>query len=124
VLGRVLPGITLASLVACSKASHPPAMVKTMEPLSDQQACTTLMNRMGVHDAVPRAKLKDTWSCDITTDDDKSHPEWWVIGLRSFRQCDGICSNLRGWFAVNRVTGEVREWDVGEFTIGGPVGPP
>ena len=95
-------------------------------PLSSQRACKLLLERMGVHDGVPSAKLKKTWRCDITEDSDNEHTDWWVIGLRSFRKCAGWweCSNLRGWFAVNRNTGEIREWDVGEDAVGGPIGSP
>jgi hypothetical protein len=84
----------------------------------EAQACLVLKKRMGVHDKVPPSELDKTWFCDVATWND---PTWWIIGLHSFRQCDGICSSLRGWFAVNRRTGEVREWDVGEWTVGGPV---
>lgn len=82
------------------------------------------MKRMGTHDGVSPAKLENTWFCDIAADDYDDHPEWWVIALRSFRKCDGICSNLRGWFAVNRTSGEVREWDMENFTVGGSIDKP
>ncbi len=92
--------------------------------LSGQQACSALMNRMGSHDGVPPADLEKTWFCDIAVDDYNDHSEWWLIALRSFRQCDGFCSNLRGWFGVNRKTGEVREWDMEDFTVGEPIDKP
>ena len=92
--------------------------------LSGSQACLLLKKRMGTHYGVPPTALNKTWFCDITQDDDNSHPHWWVIGLRSFRQCDGICSNLVGWFSVNRITGEVREWDVANYAVGAPIGKP
>jgi hypothetical protein len=92
--------------------------------LSGPQACSALMKRMGSHDGVPSANLEKTWFCDIAADDYDDHPEWWLIALRSFRQCDGICSNLRGWFGVNRKSGEVREWDMTNFTVGEPIDKP
>lgn len=101
-----------------------PASAAESAPLSGPQACSALMKRMGSHDGVPTADLEKTWFCDITEDDDNLHPQWWLIGLRSSRQCDGICSNLRGWFAVNRKSGEVREWDMENFTVGTPIAEP
>ena len=92
-------------------------------PLSEQRACTRLMKRMGTHDGEAPENLRQTWFCDVTTTN-YDHPDWIVIGLRSFRECDGFCSNLRGWFAVNRKTGEVREWNVGDWTIGDPIREP
>jgi hypothetical protein len=80
---------------------------------------------MSVHDGVPPTALDKTWFCDIAKDPYNENPlDWWVIGLRSSRQCHGICSNLRGWFAVNRLTNEVREFDIGERAVGGPIGEP
>lgn len=95
-----------------------PASSAELPLLSGSQACSALMARMGSHDGVPTADLEKTWFCDIAADDYNDHPEWWVIALRSFRQCDGICSNLRGWFAVNRKSGEVRDWDLEDDTVG------
>jgi hypothetical protein len=112
----------LAGLIAILAGPH--AWPAQAAPLSGPQACSVLKKLMGVHDAVPPSRLDQTWSCDVTTDDDNSHPDWWVIGLRSFRQCEGICSNLRGWFAIHRKTGEIREWDVAELKVGGPIGSP
>jgi hypothetical protein len=94
-------------------------------PSSRSKACSILKERIGVHDGVPPTALDKTWFCDFLEDPyGENPPDWWVIGLRSFRQCDGICSNLRGWFAVNRLTNEVRNFDVGEYTVGEPIGKP
>ncbi len=60
-------------------------------------------------------------SCDHLTarppDDDL-----YVFALRSDRTCDYICSNLMGWFAVRRATGQIYEWDIGEWQVGRPLG--
>jgi hypothetical protein len=112
-----LVGLTAIAAVARAEDSQTTDM-------SGPQACAALKKRMALYDHVATADLDKTWFCDITNDDYGAHPEWWVIGLRSFRQCEGICSNLRGWFAVNRKTGEVREWNTGEDELGGPIGSP
>lgn len=91
------------------------------EVLPEPKACSLLMQRMATHDGLPQSKVNETWFCDVTLDPDNSHPDWWVIGLRSFRQCGGICSNLRGWFGVNRRSGEIREWDMSESVPGDPI---
>ena len=94
-------------------------------PSSNSKACSVLKERIGVHDGVPPTALGKTWFCRIAKDPyGENPPDWWVIGLRSSRQCDGICSNPRGWFAVNRLTNEVREFDMGKHAVGGPIGKP
>jgi hypothetical protein len=112
---HVLIFATFVTLIAFT-----PANAAEAATLSASQACLILKKRMGVHDGVP----PKMWFCDVTLDVGHEHPRWWVIGLRSFRRCDYICSNLRGWFAVNRLTGEVREWEMGEDMLGGPIGKP
>ena len=94
-------------------------------PSSDSKACSVLMERLGAHDGVPPTTLDKTWFCDVAKDPYNENPvDWWVIGLRSSRQGDRIRSNLRGWFAVNRLTNEVREFDMDEHAVGGPIGKP
>jgi hypothetical protein len=96
------------------------ALADQLNP-DESKACSLLMERMAVHDGVAPSQVTETWFCDVTVDPGNSHPDWWVIGLRSFRQCDGPCSNLRGWFGVNRKTGEIREWDLNEYAPGAPI---
>ena len=94
-------------------------------PSSDSKACSVLKERIGVHDGVPPTALDKIWFCDIAQDPyEENPPDWWVIRLRSSRQCDGICNNLRGWFAVNRLTNEVREFDTDKQSVGDQIGQP
>ena len=46
---------------------------------------------------------------------------FYVLALHSNRQCDGICSTNMGWFAVEKKTGRVFEWDVAEMELGKPI---
>ena len=46
---------------------------------------------------------------------------FYVLSLHSNRHCDGICSTNMGWFAVEKRTGRVFEWDVAEMKLGPPV---
>jgi hypothetical protein len=94
-------------------------------PSSASQACSVLKERIGVHDGVPPDAVDGAWFCNIAKDPYGENPiDWWVIGLRSSRQNHKTRSNLRGWFAVNRLTNEVREFDMGGHTVRGPIGKP
>jgi hypothetical protein len=46
---------------------------------------------------------------------------FYVLALHSNRHCDGICSTNMGWFAVEKRTGRVLEWDVAEMKLGRPI---
>jgi hypothetical protein len=48
---------------------------------------------------------------------------FYVLALHSKRNCDGICSRNMGWFAVQKTTGHVFEWDMAEEKLGRPVTP-
>src|SRR4051794_11583251 len=48
---------------------------------------------------------------------------YYVLALHSNRRCDGICSTNMGWFAVQKETGRVFEWDVAQMKLGRPMVP-
>jgi hypothetical protein len=55
-------------------------------------------------------RQSDIASCDIIPD--ASTPEgYYLLSLHSRRHCNGICSTNMGWFAVEKKTGRVFEWD-------------
>jgi len=101
--------ILLAWPVSCAQSAE--------RILSEERACSILRERMAVHEGVPPARAQKTWFCDVASTTDE---RWVVIGLHSYRQCDGICSSLRGWFAVNRQTGRIHEFDVADMKVGPP----
>ena len=103
--------LTLVVFLA-SPAESVGAQVATF---TGKRACSALRTVVGAHDAVPPSKVQKTWFCDPLPDD---YGEWTVIGLRSYRRCDGICSNLRGWFAIHKTTGQVRDFNVGDMEVG------
>ncbi|WP_168045995.1 hypothetical protein [Brevundimonas alba] len=43
---------------------------------------------------------------------------YYVMALHSNRECEGICSTNMGWFAVQKSTGDVLDWDVAEWRPG------
>jgi hypothetical protein len=106
-----LSALTATLVSTASVAADAPA------PDTEDWACSVLIKRMAANDHLPIRKAKKLWFCDIALDDDGDHPEWYVIGLRSHRDCE-ICSNLRGWFAVHRITGEVRNWNGPDQAVG------
>ncbi len=70
--------------------------------------------------AVAYVQPLSTAYCDIIPDD-ASPTEFYVLALRSGRACDGICSDLMGWFGVERSTGKVYDWDITENLPGEPI---
>jgi hypothetical protein len=88
--------------------------------LSSKVACARLQARVAKLSGIPASGPKGLgWYCDFA---DSPRNDWFVIALRSGRRCEGICSNLMGWYAVQKSTGSVNDYDVGEMTIGGPLG--
>jgi hypothetical protein len=59
--------------------------------------------------------------CDIISRED-SPAGFYILALHSNRRCDGICSTNLGWFAVQRATGRLFEWDVAEQRLGPSLG--
>jgi hypothetical protein len=56
--------------------------------------------------------------CDVIPEG-SSPVGYYVFALHSKRACEGICSSNMGWFAVQKTTGRIFEWDVE-----GKLGPP
>jgi len=46
---------------------------------------------------------------------------FYVLALHSNRRCHGLCSTNMGWFAVEKRTGRVFEWDVADMKLGKPI---
>ena len=58
--------------------------------------------------------------CEVTPGDG-SRAGFYVMSLHSNRRCDYICSTNMGWYAVQRSTGRVFEWDMAEDRPGPPL---
>jgi hypothetical protein len=88
--------------------------------LTQSEACAVLKERVSKVDGIPESGPIGTgWFCDFSRLSDR---QWFVVALRSNRQCEGICSNLMGWYAVNRGTGAVHEYDVADLRVGAKLG--
>jgi len=102
-------GVCLTVLEPCIATSADSAMNK-------DTACSILKKRIAKLDSLPESgPVGMGWYCDFATFEDK---RWFVIALRSNRQCEGICSNLMGWFAIDRRTGSVHDFDVANLEVG------
>jgi len=55
------------------------------------------------------------WFCDFSK---LSGNRWFVVALRSNRTCGGDCSNLMGWYAINRRNGEIHSYDIAKLRVG------
>jgi hypothetical protein len=81
-------------------------------------ACERVKTRVS---AVERFPLSIIAFCDIIGAAD-SPRGFYVLALHSNRHCDGICGSTNmGWFAVEKRTGRVFEWDVAEMKLGHPI---
>lgn len=77
---------------------------------SGKTACALAKSRFIARDHFPASRIG---SCEVLSPRD-SPRGFYVLVLRSNRKCDGICSTLLGWFAVEKATGRVFDWDVAE----------
>ena len=84
---------------------------------TESAACERVKARVS---AVMRFPVSIVAFCDIIAPAD-SPKGYYVLALHSNRKCNGICSTNMGWFAVQKATGRVFEWDVGEDKLGRPI---
>lgn len=85
------------------------------QPVTEaEQACAIAKTSLARHRDVPESVIA---FCDIIPAD-QAPSGYFVMALHSSRQCDGICSTNMGWFAVEKATGDVFEWDVADWKLG------
>ena len=107
------------ALLLCITAMAPCHAESPAGILSQQDACSVLKKRIAKLENLPEGgPAEGGWFCDFSTSRDN---QWYVIALRSNRHCEGICSNLMGWYAVNRSSGSVHQYDVAELRVGAEV---
>jgi hypothetical protein len=84
--------------------------------MSQRSACSVLKATVARRESLPITGPTGLgWYCDFAKGSNKGS---YVIALRSGRKCAGICSNLMGWYAINRGTGKVREWNIEGNRVG------
>jgi hypothetical protein len=108
---------TIAALLLAMGSFSPTAPLAAAPVRSAKAACQRVKARVS---AVKHFPLSVVAFCDpIAAADSPKH--LYVLALHSNRQCEGICSTNMGWFAVDKRTGRVFEWDVAEMKLGRPV---
>lgn len=60
-------------------------------------------------------------SCDVIGAADSPPGYYYILALHSARECEGICSTSMGWYAVQKATGRVFEWNVAGEKLGAPI---
>ena len=81
---------------------------------TEQAACNLVKARVAARGDFPLRRIA---FCDVIPRA-SSPASFYVLALHSNRECGGICSTNMGWFAVQRATGRVFEWDVAEDRLG------
>jgi hypothetical protein len=113
--GRV---IASASLLAASLLQSPPVVAA---PANREEAtCNLTKARVAARGHFPVSAIT---FCDVTVSDRRPQG-FYVLGLHGKRDDCGadVCgSTLMGWFAVEKATGRVFEWDMVEDRLGQPV---
>ena len=82
---------------------------------TQRAACTALKKTVAALDNLPVSGPPNMgWFCDFA---DSTDPDLFVVALRSNRRCPEICSNLMGWYAVRKSTGQVLSYDINDETV-------
>lgn len=112
--GRVIASATVATSLLAASLLQSPAPATAAPTTSEKAACDLTKARVAERGHFPVSAIA---FCDITVSD--SRPKgFYVLALHSTRKCDGICSTHMGWFAVEKATGRVFEWDMVEDKLG------
>ena len=113
-IARIIkPAAPLAALMLWA-APAPAAPVRTAAV-----ACAVAKQRVA---AEYHRTLASIPRCDPLRAGD-SPPGYYVLALRGWCREEICGSVLIGWFAVEKRTGRVFAWDVGEWRLGAPLGP-
>lgn len=84
--------------------------------LNKASSCSLLKAKASRLDSLPETGPPGAgWYCDFSS---LSGNRWFVVALRSNRSCGGDCSNLMGWYAINRRSGEIHSYDITKLRVG------
>jgi hypothetical protein len=84
--------------------------------LTKASSCALLKKTVARLDSLPATGPPGAgWFCDFSS---FSGNRWFVVALRSNRACGGDCSNLMGWYAINRRNGEIHSYDIAKLRVG------
>jgi len=97
-----------------------PAEAAPHPSITRESACARLKKVVAKLDGIPKSgPVGMGWFCDFSTYREGTA---YVIALRSNRKCDGACSNLMGWYAVDWTDGSIHDFDVADMKVGAIVG--
>jgi hypothetical protein len=107
-------------MISICALAQAPCGAKTEHAITQETACLRLKKVVAKLDGIPESGPGGLgWFCDFSTaQTDTSY----VIALRSNRKCDGQCSNLMGWYAVDWSDGSVHDFDVVGMKVGAWLG--
>ena len=109
------PVLALALLIALVLNNSVVAGVRVTRASS----CSLLKRKVARLESLPESGPPGGgWFCDFSS---LSGNRWFVVALRSNRSCGGDCSNLLGWYAVNRRNGEIHSYDIAKLRVGLPL---
>ena len=110
----------LAASLLIASALPSPAPANAGPVNTADAACTLATARASARYHFPVSEIA---FCDIIPEAD-SPTGYYVLALHGRRpDCGGICSTNMGWFAVQKATGRVFDWDVGEQKLGPSIQP-
>jgi hypothetical protein len=115
--GKLTASIKVAALLLATHAPPLAARMNAAPVKTEETACVFVKDRVSAQRHFPVSAIA---FCDIIPAE-SSPRDYYVLALHSRRDCDGICSTNMGWFAVQKATGRVFEWDVAEDKLGPPV---
>lgn len=115
--GSPMGSVKTAMAILMASLFQRPAPAATAPVASEQAACALTKARVVARDHFPVSVIA---FCDFIVPE--AQPKgFYVLALHSARKCDGICSTNMGWFAVQKATRRVFEWDMVEEKLGPPV---
>lgn len=112
---RISLAIPLTVLVLAATLSNP---VVAGGRLNKTASCTLLKKKVALLQSLPATGPGTGWFCDFSS---LSGNRWFVVALRSIRACSGDCSNLMGWYAINRRNLEIHSYDIVHLRVGPPL---
>jgi hypothetical protein len=108
--------VSVLMILVCAWAQAP-CIAATTKAISQEAACVRLKKVVAKLDGSGPVGLG--WFCDFSTAQSDTA---YIIALRSNRKCDGVCSNLMGWYAVDWADGSVYDFDVADMKVGASLG--
>jgi hypothetical protein len=109
-------------MICLGVLAQDPSGAAPQHSITKGSACARLKKVVAKLDGIPESgPVGMGWFCDFSTYQEGTT---YVIALRSNRKCDGICSNLMGWYAVDWTDGSIHDFDVANMEVGAIIGTP